>query len=473
MLQPTRRRHAGYMTTETLTSTTDSATLEPVKGNLYLRLWRGVPRELGFLLLALPIATLGFGSGLILMSGGAGTVVTFFIGVFLFIGLFYVSRAFGTVELIRLGWAGRPAVARPHWSTDPGFWGWLRSMFTNGHYWLYVLHTTIVNYVVSLVSWTVTVVWLATGLGGVTHWFWGYFLPSNGRNPGNVSRWLFDVFGDRSVDWSNSGLNFAALDSVVFAVLGVAFLATLPFITHVFVLLHDVIARTMLGAFPSDDLKRQVRELNASRSAAVAAEGHSLRRLERDIHDGPQQRLVRLQMDIAAAERQLDSDPDAAKALLASAKDQSHEALEELRALSRGFAPPILMDRGLVAALQSLAARSSLTVSVDSQLDDVELSQELQRNAYFVASELLTNAVKHSQATTAKLAVGAHGNGLLDVVAEDDGHGGASVVAGHGLAGLVERLHGLGGTLTISSPVGGPTVITAHLPMGDPANPTD
>src|SRR5690606_27172132 len=112
------------------------------------------------------------------------------------------------------------------------------------------------------------------------------------------------------------------------------------------------------------------------RGAAISAEGHSLRRLERDIHDGPQQRLVRLQMDLAAAERQLETDPDAARTLLSEARAQSQEALDELRALSRGFAPPILLDRGLVPALESLASRSTLPVTVTSALEaGVELPQ--------------------------------------------------------------------------------------------------
>src|SRR5690606_7954797 len=123
----------------------------------------------------------------------------------------------------------------------------------------------------------------------------------------------------------------------------------------------------------------------------------SLRRLERDIHDGPQQRLVRLQMDIAAAERQLEQDPDQARLLLATAKEQSREALEELRALSRGFAPPILLDRGLVAALESLAARNVVpTTVVDALPADAELPQEIERNAYFIATEALANATKHA-----------------------------------------------------------------------------
>jgi len=254
-------------------------------------------------------------------------------------------------------------------------------------------------------------------------------------------------------------------------VAGLAMLALLPAVTRGLVLLHDVIARVTLGAFPSEALRTQVGDLEASRGAAISAEGHSLRRLERDIHDGPQQRLVRLQMDLAAADRQLDTDPVKARELIGEAMQQSKDALEELRALSRGFAPPILLDRGLVAALESTAVRSTVPVEVVDELPaGFELPQEIERNAYFVASEAITNAAKHSGAASVRARVALRrvldsDDTWLDVTVTDDGRGGAVAVAGHGLAGLDERLRGLGGTLDVESPAGGPTVVAAHLPL--------
>lgn len=458
------------MTTDTPPRTPESATLEGVSDNFYLRLWRRVPRELGFLLIAMPIATVGFAASITLLSAGIGTLVTLFLGIFLLAGMLYLSRGFGTLELVRLEWAGRPRIARPEWPREPGFWGWVRSLFGNGHYWLYTLHTALINYVVSLVTWVITITWVAVGLGGVSYWFWGRFLPE-GDNRGFLSRWLFQVFGDRTVDWTAAGLDWVMLDTLAQFVLGILCLATLPFLTRGFVLLHDAIARGVLAPFASDALRREVTSLSASRGAAISAEGHSLRRLERDIHDGPQQRLVRLQMDLAAAERQLDIDPAAARTLLEEARVRSQEALDELRALSRGFAPPILMDRGLVAALESLASRSALPVTVTSGLDpSVELPQEIERNAYFVASELVANAAKHSGAGTVEVAVTLRrlpegDEWWLDVAVTDDGRGGAASVDGHGLAGLQERLRGLGGMLELDSPAGGPTVAIGHLPI--------
>ncbi|HEY8590813.1 MAG TPA: sensor histidine kinase, partial [Naasia sp.] len=218
------------------------------------------------------------------------------------------------------------------------------------------------------------------------------------------------------------------------------------------------------GAFASEDLRERVTGLQASRAAAVSAEDTALRRLERDIHDGPQQRLVRLQMDLATAERKLADDPAAARDLLAEARSQSAEALEELRALSRGFSPPLLLDRGLAVALESLCARNPIPTTLDVRLGNEPLPPALERNLYFLVAEALTNAAKHSSAETAAVRIARHEDEVL-VEVRDDGLGGASRIPGHGIVGLEERVRGLDGTFDISSPAGGPTVITVTVPL--------
>ncbi|WP_223690347.1 sensor histidine kinase [Leifsonia poae] len=235
-------------------------------------------------------------------------------------------------------------------------------------------------------------------------------------------------------------------------------------------MLHHGIAQGVLGAWRSDALEREVADLSASRGAALVAEDQALRRLERDLHDGPQQRLIRLQMDIASAERKLESDPDAARAILAEAGAQARDTLEELRALSRGFAPPILQDRGLVTAIESLVARSPIPIQLETGIaPGTRFSPELERSAYYVAAELATNLAKHSGATSARLFLDTRldgsGRSWLDVWLTDNGHGGASLVDGHGLSGLGERVRGLRGEFTVDSPVGGPTRIGAHIPV--------
>ena len=462
------RRDAGNMTTMTSEAAVPAAA--PTRRALYWRLWAGVPKDLLFLLIAFPIGVTTFAISIGLFSAAAGTIATFFLGVIFLVGALYFARGAGYVEVSLLQWIGRPAIRRPDWNdrtAKTGFLGWLRSLFGNSHYWLYLLWTMIVNFIVTTISFTIAITWFATAVGGITGWIWMGFVP-NGDRDFFVSSWIAERLGFLLLDPP-------LVDTLLWLVVGVIFTATLPFVLRGLTWMHWGVARGLLSTFRADALEKEVATLSESRTAAVAAEGTALRRLERDIHDGPQQRLVRLQMDLAAAERQLDTDPDAARRLLEEARQMSKDALEELRALSRGFAPPILLDRGLVAALESLAVRSAVTVRVVSSLPaGTDLPTELERNAYFIAAEGLTNAVKHSGATAIDLRIDLRrvpdtATTWLDVTVSDDGRGGAKPKPGHGLAGLQERVLGQGGTLEIASPSGGPTVVSAHLPITSPA----
>ncbi|MGM7680081.1 sensor histidine kinase [Microbacterium sp. A94] len=454
----------------TLGDVTSSPPIErPRRGPGYGKLWRSLPRELGFLLLTLPIVTVGFSIGWVLFAAGLGTLIIW-IGLFILAAALFVARAFGTLELTRLSWAGLPAIARPGWTPvvhRPGLVGWFKDLFSNAHYWLYLLHTVLLGFILGVFTWAVSLVWVAVGLGGVSYWFWGRFLPQSEQDV-----WLHDValrFFFPGFQIADSYLGRFNGESVMYAVAGVVFLVTLPWVARGLILLHHGLAVGVLGAFRSEALEREVADLGASRGAAVAAEDHSLRRLERDIHDGPQQRLVRLQFDLASAGRKFESDPGAARALLDGAMQQSRDTLEELRELSRGFAPPILQDRGLAAAIDSLAGRSTVPVTTTVTLIGQTLPPEVERSAYFVVAELLTNVTKHASASRVELtidstrAIAGAGN-LLSIVVSDDGVGGANAAVGHGLAGLSERIHGLRGSLHLTSPAGGPTVISASIP---------
>jgi signal transduction histidine kinase len=443
-----------------------------------------VPRELGFLLPTLPIVVVGMSTLWALFSAGVGTLIIM-VGFFLLLAAMWVARGFASFELLRLRGAGFPLIPSPEWrvATGPGWISRLFGVFRNGHYWLALLHGLVVNFIVGVATWTITIVWVSVGLGGLTYWFYSRWFPNRDQE-WSLGRTISDFF----IPGSGNGLDARFADNIAMLITGILCLATLPFVTHGLTSIHHVIARGMLEPFKSDGLRREVVELSASRGAAIAAEGHSLRRLERDIHDGPQQRLVRLQMDLAAAERQLDTDPTRARQLIDEAMTQSREALDELRALSRGFAPPILLDRGLVAALESAGIRSAIPVRVIDGIEPgVQLPQEIERNAYFVASEALANVAKHARATDAEVRVSTRGAGRpgpggagnasaagaggagatawLDVTVSDNGRGGAAVADGHGIAGLEQRLRGLGGTLELMSPNGGPTVLSAHLPF--------
>ena len=175
-------------------------------------------------------------------------------------------------------------------------------------------------------------------------------------------------------------------------------------------------------------------------------------------------------MELAAAERRLGSDDSAAAQSIEEARTLAQEALDELRALSQGFAPPLLQDRGLEAALQALARRSAVPLEADIRLTE-PVPSPIERSAYFVAAELTSNAIKHAAARRIRLTVTTDpaptsgGSAALRIVVLDDGVGGAAQVPQHGLAGAAERLAGLGGDLRIVSPAGGPTSVTATIPL--------
>jgi signal transduction histidine kinase len=208
-------------------------------------------------------------------------------------------------------------------------------------------------------------------------------------------------------------------------------------------------------------LARRVEVLETTRSGAVEAQDAELRRIERDLHDGAQARLVALGMSLGLAEQKLESDPEGALKLVAEARAGIGEALEELRDLARGIHPPVLADRGLGAALAMLADRSALPVAVSVELDE-RLPPAVESAAYFVVAEAIANAGKHSGASRIGVEVARRG-GVLEVEIEDDGRGGADP-AGGGLDGLRRRVEALDGTLAVTSPAGGPTTVHAELP---------
>jgi signal transduction histidine kinase len=202
--------------------------------------------------------------------------------------------------------------------------------------------------------------------------------------------------------------------------------------------------------------------LTTTRAAAADAQAAELRRIERDLHDGAQARLVSLAMDLGMARERMDSDPDDARARVAEAHDEAKRALVELRDLARGIHPAILTDRGLDAALSAVATRCTVPVAVTVDLS-ARPAEAIEGIAYFTVSELLQNVSKHSGGSRAWVDVWQVEDRLMLHVG-DDGPGGASVAAGSGLAGLAERLDSVDGVLVVDSPAGGPTRISAELP---------
>jgi signal transduction histidine kinase len=298
-----------------------------------------------------------------------------------------------------------------------------------------------------IVWFVVTTTLWSFGLGGLTAPLW-YWIPSSGEVA------LFSN-GDRS---------YFVLDTLPEALLaclvGAALCVVAAWAVKAMATAHGALALALLG--PSDSqLRARVEALQASRDRAVDSAEAERRRIERDLHDGAQQRLVALAMDLGMARAKLETDPAAATALVGEAHEEAKRALAELRDLARGIHPAVLADRGLDAAISALAARSPVPVGVEFTAG--RLPGPVESAAYFVVAEALANAAKHAVASEIGVRITRHRD-LLVVEIIDDGVGGADPARGTGLRGLADRVAAVDGHLTITSPTGGPTVIRAELP---------
>jgi signal transduction histidine kinase len=257
------------------------------------------------------------------------------------------------------------------------------------------------------------------------------------------------------------------------AVLAVAMLLAAPWVAGAVARADEVAGRALLGPSRGEELAGRVESLARSRAEIVAATDAERRRIERDLHDGAQRRLVSLAMHLGMARAGLADAPEPVRQVIEQAHDEATEALAELRQLVRGLHPAVLEDRGLDAALSGIAANAPLPVRLRVDVAG-RCSPSIEAVAYFVVSEALTNVAKHADAGSAEVAVERAG-GRLRIVVSDDGRGGATLDggaaadadgAGTGLRGLAQRAAAVDGTLTVSSPPGGPTAITVELPCG-------
>ena len=223
-------------------------------------------------------------------------------------------------------------------------------------------------------------------------------------------------------------------------------------------------ARRLLPPPPGTDLSLRVAELTATRAAALDAHATELRRIERSLHDGTQNRLVTATVLLGAARRALHRDPAAADGLLERAQDAAEQALAELRAVARGILPPVLADRGLAGALDGLATACPVPCAVDVDVPQ-RCAASVEATAYFVVAEALTNVARHSGARSATVTVRRHG-GRLRLRITDDGKGGADEAAGSGLNGMRRRVEAYDGAFALTSPAGGPTTCEVELPCG-------
>ncbi|MFI1802692.1 sensor histidine kinase [Streptomyces californicus] len=225
---------------------------------------------------------------------------------------------------------------------------------------------------------------------------------------------------------------------------------------------HFLLARTVLAPARDEELARRVERLTETRHEAVDTAASELRRIERDLHDGAQARLVAMGMNLGTIEALVEKDPAQAKKMLAMARESSAEALTELRDLVRGIHPPVLAERGLGDAVRALALRLPVATEVTVELAG-RAEAPVESAAYFAVSEALTNAVKHAQAERVYVDLH-HTEGMLRISVTDDGKGGAVAGPGSGLSGIERRLGTFDGVLAVSSPAGGPTMVTMEIP---------
>jgi signal transduction histidine kinase len=243
---------------------------------------------------------------------------------------------------------------------------------------------------------------------------------------------------------------------------GVAALFTWPLLARLGSVMDVSLARALIGPSRSGQLSAEVRRLGEARTLAVESAETERRRIERDLHDGLQPKLVSLALELGLARARFERDPASARSLINQAHEEAKTAIEDLRSLVRGIHPSVLDERGLDAAFSALVASCAVPVRVDVSLSK-RPDQAVEAVAYFVVAEAITNVTKHSGATRASVVI-TESAGLLRVLVVDDGGGGATVESGGGLAGLAARVAAIDGTFRVTSPPGGPTHIEAVIP---------
>ncbi|WP_434809791.1 sensor histidine kinase [Microbacterium sp. bgisy189] len=386
---------------------------------------------LGALAFSLLATLLSVGISLLIVVVGAAILVAFL----------YVLFALAWVEHERvegLYGFGIPRL-RPRSSGRPGFGGWLRTLwqqFIDGAMWRGVASAavgTVLGFIV-----LPTIAWLTSSIGLL-------FAPLRGTEP---------------VRLPGTGL---IIDSGWALAAGVAGIVVSLAILLGVALLHAVLTRAILVPSREAILAEQARAASTQRAGAVRASEVERTRIERDLHDGVQPRLVSVAMTLGLAQQKIDSDPAAAKALVDEAHTSTKAAITELRQLARGIHASVLDDRGLDAALSALAARSPIPVQLDVRVDG-RCSATAEAALYFAIAESLTNAAKHSRGSQARVTVRRRDDGTLWARVEDNGIGGAHVQPGGGLDGITNRVLAAGGTARLESPTGGPTALEVSVP---------
>jgi len=419
------------MTTQTATPPPATATKPPLRIVLTILHLAGIGVIGGFIFATLS-GLLGTGLGLLFAAG---------VGVVLLVGLVYALFGVGWFEVARVGALYRTPIAPLRWRPRdrPGFVGWLRSLgrqAIDGRMWRALANfaiTAVLGWIVLRLAWGV--VWSIVIC----------FAPLAGTDT------VIGPFGGGGIDAAWAPL--IGILGVAASIAGMIGLA----------LLHRVISLAVVVRSREAELTERVRTSTAQREGAVRAADLERTRIERDLHDGVQPRLVSVGMTLGLAQQKIDNDPAAAKELISEAHTSTKAAITELRQLARGIHASVLDDRGLDAALSALAGRSHIPVSLDVRMDG-RCSREAEAAVYFSIAESLTNAAKHSRASETRVTVRLREGGVLWARVEDNGMGGAQVQPGGGLDGIANRILAAGGTFRLESPLGGPTSLEVNVP---------
>lgn len=421
--------------------------LNPVVNRL-LQPWRTAQtwRTLGHLVLSLPISILAFTAAVTLLAVTVGLAVLLPIALVTLGMLLAGARILGKIERSRLAALHGIELPDPIPPLPSGSrWTRYKAAVASRPRWREVGYA-VLGLPVSLPAFAVVIgAWSGSAALAL--------LPAyvSALPQGTAQFWLFGV-----------SQGPAAFGLALVGVVGLA--AGAPWLTVLAGHLEVALARWLLGPPADAELVAQVIRAESGRAAAVDAAETERRRIERDLHDGAQQRLVALAMDLGAARERLEVDPEGGKALVVEAHEEAKAALKEIRDLVRGIHPVILEDRGLDAALSAVVARSA--VPVELAVDIAERPPApVESAAYFVISETLANIARHAHASRARVGIVRSGDRLILEV-RDDGIGGADPAAGTGLAGLADRVAALGGTMDVLSPSGGPTTVLVELPCG-------
>lgn len=418
-------------------------------GRRAVALLRRVGIDLAYLIAMLGTSVLAFCVWVGALTATVSLIV-FVVGVAVWYGSVYLFRWTTWIDRRLAGWVRvEEIVAVYREPRESGVLERLRCVTTDPQTWKelgWLVLNSVAGFAAAIVGLTATVVVLA--LIFCPAYWWA--IPDPGQQYGTLNMGLYTV--------DSTGLAF------VNTAIGLALAPLALLLNRGLVAAHAALAARILGPSEDQRLKARVGELASSRAGAVEAAQDQLERIERDLHDGAQARLVALAMELGMAEEELERNPEAAVETVKRARAEALAALGELRDLSRGLRPALLEERGLTAAIEALVGRSPLpaTVSFVGAIDTVPGT--VQTAAYFVVAEALTNAAKHSGAERASVRLELAA-GRLSVRIEDAGRGGADQ-DGAGLDGLRKRVAALDGDFGVASPAGGPTVIRAEIPCG-------